>query len=377
MNATKTILLCAAVSAVAGCTTEPATGPGKTETAEMPATGLPIREGPFEYPVEASDFAAATPERLRKEVWDRINADLAAFWPNRPWRDQEEARLAALGASRGDGVDLTALAPDSGMRIGASLQCAAVPDGWPEADIAFGFVLALTKTIDGSTPGYDLHAAETLLARGYSTLPRGKRPFPYISKEQLADVVRATWAADGSADGVDRMVLREAIVAERELADAGIADYMDSLKDNHDAVTAGGAGGSREFKSKYDVVYVNRKKAFFSYRIEFYAYTGGAHGSEAIFTGTVDSGTMRKLSVADAIPEDKRDEALGRIRKAVADRIGGEDRLLRDVALTENFCVAEDGLHFVFRECEIAAYSHGTIEVVIPAYGKYAVEPGE
>ena len=190
-------------------------------------------------------------------------------------------------------------------------------------------------------------------------------------------VVRATWAADGSADGVDRMVLREAIVAERELADAGIADYMDFLKDNHDAVTAGGAGGSREFKSKYDVVYVDRKKAFFSYRIEFYAYTGGAHGSEAIFTGTVDSGTMRKLSVADAIPEDKRDEALGRIRKAVADRIGGEDRLLRDVALTENFCVAEDGLHFVFRECEIAAYSHGTIEVVIPAYGKYAVEPGE
>ncbi len=190
-------------------------------------------------------------------------------------------------------------------------------------------------------------------------------------------VARATWAADGSPDGVDRMVLREAIVAERELADAGIADYMDFLKDNHDAVTAGGAGGSREFKSKYDVVYVDRKKAFFSYRIEFYAYTGGAHGSEAIFTGTVDSGTMRKLSVADAIPEDKRDEALGRIRKAVADRIGGEDRLLRDVALTENFCVAEDGLHFVFRECEIASYSHGTIEVAIPAYGKYAVEPGE
>ena len=190
-------------------------------------------------------------------------------------------------------------------------------------------------------------------------------------------VVRATWAADGSADGVDRMVLREAIVAERELADAGIADYMDFLKDNHDAVTAGGAGGSREFKSKYDVVYVDRKKAFFSYRIEFYAYTGGAHGSEAVFAGTVDSGTMRKLSVADAIPEDKRDEALGRIRKAVAERIGGEDRLQHDVTLTENFCVAEDGLHFVFRECEIASYSHGTIEVVIPAYGKYAVEPGE
>ena len=193
----------------------------------------------------------------------------------------------------------------------------------------------------------------------------------------VEDTETFTCAEEDCGTGVDRMVLHEAFVAERDLADDGIADYMEFLKEYHDVVTAGGAGGSREFKSKYDVVYVDGKKEFFSYRIEFYAYTGGAHGSAAVFTGPVDSRTMRKLSIADAIPEDKRDEALGRIRKAVADRIGGEDNLQRDVTLTENFCVTEDGLHFVFREYEIAPYCYGTIEVVIPAYGKYAVEPGE
>ena len=89
-------------------------------------------------------------------------------------------------------------------------------------------------------------------------------------------------------------------------------------------------------------------------------------------TGTIDLKTWRKLSVADVIPEDKREEALAKVKKGVITQIGGEERLQGKVYLTENFCIDKDGLHFIFNEYEVAAYSEGNIEVVIPAYGKYA-----
>ena len=38
---------------------------------------------------------------------------------------------------------------------------------------------------------------------------------------------------------------------------------------------------------------------------------------------------------------------------------------LGDVTLTDNCCVAGDGVHFVFNECEVADYAAGPIEVVV------------
>ena len=180
------------------------------------------------------------------------------------------------------------------------------------------------------------------------------------------------------ANDLDHMVLKEAVDASRDRADPGIADYMKCLMEASDVILDGGlSAGTSEYRSKYDIVHVDQQRGLISYRMVFYAYPGGAHGSEAVFLGTIDTKTARKLSVADVIPEDKRDEALGRIRKAVADQIGGEDNLSGNVTLTENFCVAADGLHFVFREYEVAAYCHGTIEVVIPDYADNSTEAVE
>lgn len=68
---------------------------------------------------------------------------------------------------------------------------------------------------------------------------------------QRTDTETAARAEADCETGVDRMVLREAFVAERDLADDGIADYLEFLKEDQDLITAGGAGGSREFKSHH------------------------------------------------------------------------------------------------------------------------------
>ena len=125
---------------------------------------------------------------------------------------------------------------------------------------------------------------------------------------------------------------------------------------------------TREHRSKYEIIYTDASRKVFSYRCEGFRYWGGAHGIATVEIGTIEVATGRKLTVADAIPADKRSEALARVRNAVIAKIGGAEHLQGEVKLTENFCVSENGLHFVFQEYEVAAYCFGPIEVVIPAY---------
>jgi len=139
----------------------------------------------------------------------------------------------------------------------------------------------------------------------------------------------------------------------------------------------GSALTTKEYNSKYEVVYTDYERTFFSYRVESFTYTGGAHGNTVVGVGTIDVKTGKELKVADAIPKDKRAEALARVKAAVIKQIGGADNLQGEVTLTENFYVAEDGLHFVFNEYEVACYAQGQVEVVIPAYGKYSVHYAE
>lgn len=151
-----------------------------------------------------------------------------------------------------------------------------------------------------------------------------------------------------------------------------IKDLRPLLSDEKlaDDVWEGGSLTTRESSAKCNVVYSDNPRTFFSYRVELYSYDGGAHGSCRVLVGTVDLKTWRRLSVSDVIPDEKRDEALSRVIEAVVEKIGGEDNLQGKVTLTENFFVGADGLHFVFDEYAVSAYSFGNVEVVIPAYGK-------
>ncbi len=135
---------------------------------------------------------------------------------------------------------------------------------------------------------------------------------------------------------------------------------------------------TREYKSEYKVAYTDQR-TFFSYRAECFRYTGGAHGGTIVKVGTIDVRTGKRLTTADVIPEDKRAEAIARVREAVVAKIGGEKNLLPTAnevlaMLTENFYVGKDGLHFVFAEYSVAPYHYapemyGPVEVVIPGYG--------
>ena len=135
---------------------------------------------------------------------------------------------------------------------------------------------------------------------------------------------------------------------------------------------------TREYKSEYKVVYTDQR-TFFSYLAECFRYTGGAHGGTVAKVGTIDVRTGKRLTTADVIPEDKRAEAIARVREAVIAKIGGKMNLLPTAnevlaSLSENFYVGKDGLHFVFAEYSVAPYHYapelyGPLEVVIPGYG--------
>lgn len=130
---------------------------------------------------------------------------------------------------------------------------------------------------------------------------------------------------------------------------------------------------TKEYKSEYKVIYTDQQ-TFFSYWAECFMYTGGAHGGAIVKVGTIEVKTGKRLTTADVIPPEKRDEAIAKIREAVIAKIGGEDNLMPSAKevlskLSENFYVGKNSLHFVFNEYEVACYAQGVVEVVIPAYG--------
>ena len=135
---------------------------------------------------------------------------------------------------------------------------------------------------------------------------------------------------------------------------------------------------TKEYKSEYKVVYTDGR-TFFSYWAECFMYTGGAHGGTIVKVGTIEVKTGKRLTTADVIPPEKRDEAIAKIREAVIAKIGGEENLMPTAnevlaTLSENFYVGKGGLHFVFAEYSVAPYHYspelyGPVEVVIPGYG--------
>ena len=118
-----------------------------------------------------------------------------------------------------------------------------------------------------------------------------------------------------------------------------------------------------EREASYKIVYADAK--YMSFRAEEYAYNGGAHGGRVITVGTIEQATGRILMASDLIPTEKRTETLAALYDGVVKKIGGKENLQGEVKITDNCFIAQDGIHFVFNEYEVACYAAGAIEVVV------------
>lgn len=124
-----------------------------------------------------------------------------------------------------------------------------------------------------------------------------------------------------------------------------------------------------ERHSKYEVVFVNAQYA--SYWCVDWAYTGGAHGNTVVHVGTLDRKTGKKLALGDVFPTHRQKALEAELQQKSSEALAAKDQKLfepenRGALLTDNFCLMEDGWHFVYSPYEIAPFAAGVVEVVIP-----------
>ena len=120
---------------------------------------------------------------------------------------------------------------------------------------------------------------------------------------------------------------------------------------------------TQEFDKEYKIVYADRD--YLSFYAKEYSYLGGAHGNTVIRVGTISRATGRVLKVGDFVADEKRAALKKILHDGAVKALGGKENLQSEVDVVENFYLAEDGLHFVYNEYEIACYAAGPVEVVI------------
>ena len=119
---------------------------------------------------------------------------------------------------------------------------------------------------------------------------------------------------------------------------------------------------TQEFKKDFRIVYADER--YLSFRCEEFAYLGGAHGNNTITLGTIDRKTGRILKVNDVFPKSEQGKILQELKSKARQKLGDEE-FQSEPTLIENFCLMNDGWHFVYNEYEIACYAAGAVEVII------------
>jgi hypothetical protein len=131
---------------------------------------------------------------------------------------------------------------------------------------------------------------------------------------------------------------------------------------------------SWEYTSVCKINYENEKTI--SLVLDLYSYTGGAHGSYSVIVASFDKERAQPL-LLDTILQSHSKEKLVRIAEEIFRKdqnMSSTDDLEKfgfwfrnnKFYLPENFSFTETGLFFFFNLYEIAPYSAGTFEVVVP-----------
>lgn len=121
---------------------------------------------------------------------------------------------------------------------------------------------------------------------------------------------------------------------------------------------------SWENSEQYSVIYADDD--YVSYQVLDYIYTGGAHGSTIAGVGTLERATGRELTLDDVCREEERPALLRRLRELVVQAVGGEENLLGEPTITENFYLDARGWNFVYQQYEVACYATGIVTVTVP-----------
>jgi hypothetical protein len=105
-----------------------------------------------------------------------------------------------------------------------------------------------------------------------------------------------------------------------------------------------------------------------------YIYSGGAHGENQKTYFVLDTKLLLRAVLSDILKADSSEELQKQIDGALRAKYGGGSYasltdlgfLTDTVERSENFFVSREGLGFCWNPYEIAPYSMGTIEVVLP-----------
>ncbi len=114
---------------------------------------------------------------------------------------------------------------------------------------------------------------------------------------------------------------------------------------------------------------------YLSVNLDFYGYTGGAHGYGGVGYATYNLNTGKSLELTEVV----KDTAalvpfLEKAFVAAKNEASGEQYQLADLLFPEfkhlpvpahNFCISDKGLHFAYNPYEVAAYAIGMTEILI------------
>lgn len=117
---------------------------------------------------------------------------------------------------------------------------------------------------------------------------------------------------------------------------------------------------SYEESCRGEVLY--NDKGVFSYSVNTFSYTGGAHGNNVNSVASINLSTRKRITLESLFEINNIEKLKIEVLKELNERY----QLLNDeIELSDNFFIDERGINFIFDPFELTAYSDGEIKVAI------------
>jgi hypothetical protein len=277
--------------------------------------------------------------------------------------------LAAIEAHTGVEIDARG---ELGRRVSLRLIDRSVDDVLDRLGLGFvrvcessedpGRVTGDTATARPPKPGFMSVRVEagSLSTNGEFSLtwPTGLTPAADATLVRFLAEVLDEGALAGTAGGPAAVVRSFAVKFQRE--------YDEFKRDFPDSALTYEAQLSTEVR--------RMDREFLSLAVNFWAYTGGAHGNTRDSNIVIDLSTGRRLTTADLFEEGAGE----RLTELIKDELRRGKNLPADASLeeagfwekdiqpTENFFVTGAGIGFLYNPYDIAPYAGGSFSPVIP-----------